>query len=91
MFKMKQDFSGSFDCHCQEESVQVSLLALSSMVLYGPNITTQSSSVCMPQPAFSLSQLLRQQFGTPEGDRHYNKAYHTAKTRRHHCQSTWAS
>ncbi len=48
MFKMKQDFSGSFDSHCQEESVPVSLLALASMVLYGPNITTQSSSVCMP-------------------------------------------
>ncbi len=27
------------------------------MVLYGPNITTQSSSVCMPQPALTVSQL----------------------------------
>ncbi|XP_014664507.1 PREDICTED: uncharacterized protein LOC106806883 [Priapulus caudatus] len=58
MFKMKQDFRGSFDAHCQEELVPVSLLALVSMVLYGPNITTQSSSVFTPQPALTLSQLL---------------------------------
>ncbi|KAK1900200.1 Calpain-like protease palB/RIM13 [Dissostichus eleginoides] len=58
MFKMKQDFSGSFDAHCQEESVPVSLLALVSMVLYGPNITAQTSSAFIPQPALTLSQLL---------------------------------
>jgi hypothetical protein len=58
MFKMKQNFSGSFNVNCQEESVPVSLLELVSMVLYGPNITAQSSSVSMPQPALTLAQLL---------------------------------
>lgn len=58
MFKIKQNFSGSFDTQCQEESVPASLLALVSMVLYGPNITAQSSSASTPQPALTLSQLL---------------------------------
>ena len=56
VFKMKQAFSCSFDTHCQKESV--ALLALVYMVLYGPNITTQSSFVFMPQPALTLYQLL---------------------------------
>jgi hypothetical protein len=38
--------------------VPVSLLALVSMVLYGPNMTAQTSSAFMPQPALTLSQLL---------------------------------
>lgn len=58
ILKVKQDFSGSFDAQCQEKSVPISLLALVSMVLYGPNITTQSSSAFTPQPALTLSQLL---------------------------------
>lgn len=58
MLKMKQNLSGSFDAHCQEESVPVSLLALVSMVLYGLNITAHTSSAFMPQPALTLSQLL---------------------------------
>ena len=58
MAKMKLSFSGSFAPHCQEDSVPVSLLALVSMVLYGPNITSQSSRREMPQPALSLAQLL---------------------------------
>ena len=58
MLKMKQDFSGSFDAQCQEKSVPVSLLSLVAMVLYGPNIITQTSSAAMPQPALTLSQLL---------------------------------
>lgn len=35
-----------------------SLLSLVAMVLYGPNIKTQSSSSSLPQPALTLSQLL---------------------------------
>ena len=58
MLKLKQVFNGSFDAQCQEKSVPISLLALVSMVLYGPNITTQSSSAFTPQPALTLSQLL---------------------------------
>ena len=58
MLKMKNEFNGSFDAQCQEKSVPVSLLALVSMVLYGTNITTQTSSTLMPQPALTLSQLL---------------------------------
>ncbi len=59
MLKMKNHFSGSFDAQCQEKSVPVSLLALVSMVLYGTNITTQTSSEFTPQPALTLSQLLQ--------------------------------
>ena len=58
MLKLKNEFSGSFDTQCQEKSVPVSLLALVSMVLYGTNITIQTSSASMPQPALTLSQLL---------------------------------
>lgn len=58
MFKMKQGFTGSFDAQCQEESVPPLLLSLVAMVLYGPNIKTQSSSSSLPQPALTLSQLL---------------------------------
>ena len=45
MFKMKQGFTGSFDAQCQEESVPPLLLSLVAMVLYGPNIKTQSNSI----------------------------------------------
>ena len=58
MLKMKSEFTGSFEAQCQENSVPVSLLALVSMMLYGTNITTQTSSANMPQAALSLSQLL---------------------------------
>ncbi len=58
MFKMKNQFSGSFGTKCQEQSVPVSLLALVAMVLNGPNIEAQSSSSAMPQPVLRISQLL---------------------------------
>ena len=58
MFKMKNQFSGSFGTKCQEESVPVSLLALVAMVINGPNIEAQSSSSAMPQPVLTISQLL---------------------------------
>ena len=44
MFKVKQNFDGSFGRTCQKDSVPASLLALVSMVLNGPNIQEQSSS-----------------------------------------------
>ena len=58
MFKMKNQFNGSFEEKCQEESVPASLLALVSMVVNGPNIEAQTSSSAMPQPILTISQLL---------------------------------
>ena len=57
LLKIKSEFTGSYE-ECHENSVPVSLLALVSMVVYGTNITTQTSSANMPQAALSLSQLL---------------------------------
>ncbi len=61
MFKMKNQFSGSFGTKCQEESVSVSLLALVSMVINGSNIEAQSSSSTMPQPILAATDV--QQLG----------------------------
>ena len=60
ILKMKTNFSGSFDTHCQEKSVPNSLVALISMILNGPNIQEQSSnsSKCIPAPTLTISQLL---------------------------------
>jgi len=58
IFSRKTSFSGTFDKKCQESSVPNSLLALMSMILYGPNITTQSNYSSKPQAALTLSQLL---------------------------------
>ena len=55
---MKQDFNGSFNAQCQEQSVPVSLLALVAMMLFGPNIMTLSNYASMPQPALTISQLI---------------------------------
>ena len=44
MFKKRNKFNGSYDANCQEESVPVSLLALVTMVINGPNIKSQSNS-----------------------------------------------
>ena len=78
MFKMKNQFSGSFGSKCQEESVPVSLLALVAMVINGPNIEAQSSSSAMPQPACSyyFSATDVQQFRTTskESGYKYNQA-----------------
>ena len=57
MFKVKQNFDGSFGRTCQEDSVPASLLALVSMVLNGPNIQGQSSS-STSQPVLTIAQLL---------------------------------
>ena len=58
ILKMKLQFNGSFDARCQEESVPASLLVLVSMVLHGPNIKSQSSTMTTSQSALTLSQLL---------------------------------
>ena len=54
----KTCFTGVFDSQCQTSSVPNSLVALVSMILYGPNIKTQSSHLSTPQAALTLSQLL---------------------------------
>ena len=58
MFNKRREFNGSFHAQCQEQSVPISLLALVTMVLNGPNIKSQTSSSSVPQPALTLSQLL---------------------------------
>ena len=58
MFKIKNQFGGSFRNNCLQNSVPVSLLALVAMVLNGPNIKAQSSSSAMPQPVLTISHLL---------------------------------
>lgn len=58
IFNMKASFTGTFDGQCQASSVPNSLMALVSMILYGPNIKTQSSHLSPPQATLTLSQLL---------------------------------
>lgn len=58
ILKMTTAFSGSFNTHCQEESVPNSLIALVSMILNGPNIKEQSSHSTIPAPTLTISQLL---------------------------------
>ena len=58
MFNKRREFNGSFHAQCQEQSVPISLLALVTMVLNGPNIKSQTSSSSVPQPPLTLSQLL---------------------------------
>ena len=58
MFKITHNFNGSFDYHCQANSVPVSLLALVSMVLYGSHITSSHPSPALrnqPSPSHSYS------------------------------------
>ena len=56
IFNHKTCFRVAFDSHCQEQSVPNSLVALVSMVLYGPNIKTQSRHATIYTK--QLSQLL---------------------------------
>ena len=56
IFKMKAAFT--FESQCQESSVSNPLVALLCMILYGPNIKTQSSYSLTPQAALTLSQLV---------------------------------
>lgn len=54
----KASFTGTFDKQCQESSVPNTLAALVSMILYGPNIQTQSSYSSNSQATLTLAQLL---------------------------------
>ena len=58
MLKMKNQFAGSFEPKSQEESVPMFLLELAAMVLNGPNIKVQLSSLAISQPVLTISQLL---------------------------------
>ena len=58
MFKMMNQFSGSFETTCQQDSVPVSLLELVAMVLNEPNIKAQSTSSDVLQPVLTIAQLL---------------------------------
>ena len=59
IFNKESSFTGTYDSQCQASSVPNSLVALVSMILYGPNIKTQSSYLSTPQAALTLSQLLK--------------------------------
>lgn len=58
IFNKKTCFTGTFESQCQASSVPNSLMALVSMILYGPNIETQSNYYTTPQAVLTLSQLL---------------------------------
>ena len=58
IFIRKTSFTGTYDSQCQASSLPNSLVALVSMILYGPNIKTQSSYLSTPQAVLTLSQLL---------------------------------
>lgn len=59
LFNNKSTFIGTYGNHCQELSVPNSLVALVSMILYGPNIKTQSNHLLKPQAVLTLAQLLK--------------------------------
>ena len=59
IFRTKCCFTGTYDSHCQVSSVPNSLVALVSMILYGPSIKTQSIQSSTPQAVLTLSQLLK--------------------------------
>ena len=59
MFKIMNQFSGSFEISCQQDSVPVSLLELVAMILNGPNIKAQlTTSSDIPQTVLTIAQLL---------------------------------
>ncbi|KAJ8396338.1 hypothetical protein AAFF_G00019150 [Aldrovandia affinis] len=78
MLKMKTTFSGSFETHCQEQSVPTSLVALVAMILNGPNIQEQSCHSSVSTATLTVSQLLmfnsyahhRESTSTTESTRH---------------------
>ena len=59
MLTTTNTFNGSFDANCQETSVPKSLLSLINMILYGPNIETQSCNLTANQPGVTIAQLLQ--------------------------------
>ena len=51
MFKKRNNFSGSFEPKCQDESIPISCtFGFGCMTINGPNIEAQSSASSMPQP-----------------------------------------
>ena len=58
IFNTKTSFNSTFDSQCQELSLPNALLALVFMILYSPNIKTQSSYSSKLQAALALTQLL---------------------------------
>ena len=69
MFNKRRDFNGSFHAQCREQSVPISLLALVTMVVNGPNIKCQTSSSPVPQPALhSISASTIQQHKALQGE-----------------------
>ncbi|KAK2551127.1 hypothetical protein P5673_028053 [Acropora cervicornis] len=59
MFTQKYTFDGSFESNCQVNSVPPSLASLVNMILYGPNIEMQASSLTKSQSGLTISQLLQ--------------------------------
>ncbi|EDO40140.1 predicted protein [Nematostella vectensis] len=56
--KIVNTFNGNFNC--QKESVPKSLLALVNMLLYGPDIDSQSNNLASSQGGLTIAQLLQQ-------------------------------
>ena len=79
MMMIENNFNGSFDQDCQNNSVPKSLLSLVNMILYGPNIKTQASNVNATQVGLSIMQLLqynsysRRHMGPHQHERHNRK------------------
>lgn len=67
MCAKKYSFEGSFDQGCQEKAVPESLLSLVNMILYGPNIESQTSNHGNSQASLSISNLV--QFNSSLGSR----------------------
>ena len=59
MLAKKYTFDGSFEPNCQANSVPASLVSLVNMILYGPNIEMQASTLSNAQAGLTISQLLQ--------------------------------
>ena len=58
MLSSKSTFQGTFEKHCQKESVPSSLISLVKMILYGPSIQDQLEHN-ISQAALTVAQLLK--------------------------------
>jgi len=74
--QIPNQFSGSFQAKCQEQSVPQSLKTLVEMILSGPEIPTESETVTESQAALTISQLLK---------------FNTSVRRRKHSSGTYNS
>ena len=59
MFTQKYTFDGSFWSNSQANSIPPSLVSLVNMILYGPNIEMQASTLTKSQSGVIISQLLQ--------------------------------